>query len=152
MSEKDFLLGFIAGEGTFCITKSKSKGNIYLRPKFAITLSNSDSELLEEAQNELDGLGSLYKHTEDSCQWVVRTKGDLEKFYEYIDSNTCELWSHSEKSHNFEIWKEAIDIYTNSKPTKENKLKIIDVAKRINEGKYSSADWESVEQKLKQQS
>ena len=150
MLSKDYILGFVEGEGCFCIAlgkyidrrsrKTSKRSNIknpYLfriHPTFRISMCAADRPVLEEIKETL-GVGAIYtpkskdEFKQESVQFYTKSLADCLKvrgFFKDMDFQT-------KKGKDFGLWCRALDIIEkNEHLTKEGILKICEIRDQIN--------------------
>jgi len=98
-----FVLGFIAGEGSFHIKLSEQKGYLYARPGFTLSAAEVDADLVREIK-ELVGLGSIYERDHE-IRWRFTSREECQKFAEQILSAAeGTLFLESAKYEQFQRW------------------------------------------------
>ena len=162
----DYIAGFVDGEGCFALKfrrdvrheRGKRSGikpvYFYWDIEFVIMLRGDDKEILEKIKNTLS-CGNLSKNKRGMVRYAVTNINDLsDKIVPFFEKYKL----HAKKRFNFELWKEAVEIFgrnqrmilnrkrgergfhkTNWKPEDLNRLKIIhDEMRRYKSG---GQDW-----------
>ncbi len=135
--DKNWLLGFIEGEGCFCIVLKKAgKRNQYyqITADFTIKLTESERPLLEKIRSYLGGIGHIYfqgsdpsrkkglVNARDCVAFKVTKLSEVKKIVDFLRS--LDFVSHSKKAE-FEIWKECIHLMEKGEHlTRDGLLKI----------------------------
>lgn len=133
----NFVLGFIAGEGSFQLTarqNPRDEEKTAVRPKFSVLLTDNDSTVLKSIQKELGGVGQVTETGDGHVQLQVSAKKELVEVKDYIHQNESELWNDSCKSSEFDRWKRVVEIYSGGRTTPEQKLKMLQIATEMNSG------------------
>lgn len=130
MSDVNFALGFIAGEGTFAMTMNKADGNYYPRLRFGLRVHKKDEQVLRECKEAFDNLGNISKvEGRTTIDWTVTAKSELENLRNKIESECPEIWLKSDKYRNFSVWSEMLDIHLDGKTGPEDTIEMIKLAK-----------------------
>ncbi|MBT4870560.1 MAG: hypothetical protein HON47_03235 [Candidatus Diapherotrites archaeon] len=150
MLSKDYILGFVEGEGCFCIALGKyidrrprklgRRSNIknpYLfrvHPTFRISMCGADRGVLEKIKETL-GVGAIYtrkiknEFAQEGVQFYTKSLADCLKvrdFFKDMDFQT-------KKGKDFGLWCSALDIIEkNEHLTKEGILSICEIRDQIN--------------------
>lgn len=141
-----FILGFIAGEGSFHTRLRQNEHSNYgveTSLEFTLLLNDRDSELLEEIHDYI-GLGRIrYDDSRSTVCWKVSSKEDCKDLARFIEENAGDGFVSSEKYQSFKKWRHLlnnVDIMCRSKRGKE---KFIKEAKEINSGNngLSADEW-----------
>lgn len=84
-----FWTGFIDGEGSFSVMRTKSKSHKStwkIEPKFKLGLHKRDLSLLIQLQQILGGIGSIYQNqTLNKVNNIINNKKDLTKLILFLD-------------------------------------------------------------------
>lgn len=145
---KEWLVGFIEGEGNFHVQLSrvcsfiKTKGlEYYPIPQFRIMLTEEDGPLLVKIKDFI-GLGKIYKknnqyvrdkgiNTKDELYWVISSVSELMKFENFLS----EIEFHSKKKKDKEIFFDIVRMkHKKEHLTKEGHDTIVDMANLMNSG------------------
>jgi len=127
MTSIDFALGFIAGEASFTVGRTWSKGKPYLRPVFKIQLDKGDAYLLSEVQEVFGGIGGITER-KNVIHWEVGSTTELQKLVHMIDKNAKGPWLASEKKKSYEVWKDVVDVYTDGNSTDQDRVNMAKIA------------------------
>jgi len=125
-----FILGFIAGEGSFQLNARKNGKYIEVIPKFSIYLKDNDEKLLREIHSVI-GVGSVTLTKNGHVQLQARSKEDLSTIISFIDGSYDKFWKNSNKKEKYETWKEIVHIYLDGETTKEQKVKMLEKGKKM---------------------
>lgn len=132
MAPIDTAIGFIAGEGSFCITqKWPDDGKPYLAFQFDMELHAKDVGMLLEIREEFGGIGNL-RENGDKAVWTVSSKNDLKRLRDDIAEWGDGIWKASEKCKNFTVWSRALDIHLDGRTTGEQQVRIAELARDLN--------------------
>lgn len=104
MLSDDFMLGMIAGEGSFHIVLEAPSRQ---RPKF--TMNMHEREILEIMQEQLEW-GTISKPDDTRTEWQVQGKEDLREMKEWVENNMSEGFKSTDKYRQFLLWSEAVEI------------------------------------------
>lgn len=113
---KDWISGFIAGEGSFFITRQGK----YVRPRFCLNLDASDTIIIHKMRNELDGIGTVHSYLRDTnlrknsptVYWHISSKQDLLRLVKHLDEYSL----RSIKAEDYVVWRKAVIEYIKDKP------------------------------------
>lgn len=134
-SQWDMALGFIAGEGAFCITKQRGENKPYVGFRFDLQVDSKDEELVREMR-DLFGVGTVRVRERadgrEHVAWTVTGKENLKQLRDAISAHAGPLWKTTEKCKNFNVWSRALDIYLDGKTTGEQQVRIAELAKDVN--------------------
>ena len=143
MESDQFLLGFIAGEGSFFVgLYQRGSGSVEARPKFA--LSVDERLIVEQSKDKLNGIGQIIEERDGMITWQVQSIGDVQKMREWAEQNYSEWFDHTHKSYQFELWCEAVDIRTSEGMTNDDKKRLVDISydiPRSNTKQLSREEW-----------
>lgn len=148
MLNKQWLLGFIEGEGCFCIVVKKSgkdhKTN-QVTTDFTIKLTESEREVLERIRDYMGGIGHIYFQSSepnrkkgminarDCLAFKVTKLEQTKRIAELFDEN--DFVSNSKKAE-FLAWKECISMMERKEHlTKEGFFKIALLRDKLNKRK-----------------
>lgn len=157
MSDFDFALGFVAGEGTFTLSMNTADGKHYPRMRFQVRVHDNDIDVLracketfeEHAQQELGSISNL--SSRDTVEWVVRRKDELEVLHDTIRDDSPCIWWRSEKYRNFEVWSDILNIHTDGRTTPKQAIEMCKLARgglNVNNG-VSTKRWDEYIESLK---
>ena len=114
----DYIAGFVDGEGCFALKFRKD--SCHGRPtyfrwdiEFILHLKNDDQEILESIQNTLS-CGKI-NHPKGAVRYAVN---DIDHLMKIIVPFFDLYKLHAKKRLDFELWKEAVEIFTRSKRNK----------------------------------
>jgi hypothetical protein len=124
---KEWLCGFIDSEGTFFI-KSENGGSSY-RFNFQIGLHIDDSDVLHFINRKL-GIGQV-RNKRNEVIYTVCNQPDVVILINILSKYTL----NTKKYFEFEDFKRAFELYTNSKKTPELKLAIKEIKDGMNKGR-----------------
>jgi len=107
----EFILGFIAGEGSFtttCAVNDEAKFGVY--PSMQFKMNVKEKTILEEIQ-EFVGIGRVTKEADKDSQWAWRiTKtSELHELANWIEQHTDCGFEDSKKYKSFTIWHELLN-------------------------------------------
>lgn len=151
MSEIDFALGFIAGEGCFTVKKNTADGRVYLQPAFSVHLHRRDVGALERLRETFEGIGTIVDrtHHDEGYTWRVRKMEECQYLRDKIEAYAPDSWWDTDKAENFVVWGDIVTLHEN-KP--ENyKHRMATRAKNLNRGNgHTDADWDSIIERLEE--
>jgi len=128
-------LGFIAGEGSFSITKTKtSDDRRYVGFRFTLQVHERDRDIVEEMRDFFDAgnVRTQSRGDHNHVAWDIYSKDDLRKFRNTIEECDCKMWKVSEKYENYQVWSEALDIHLDGQTTADQQVEIAEIAKDLN--------------------
>ena len=114
MLTKQYLIGFIEGEGCFQIQKIKD--NTY-RFTMTINLKGSEEILIKKIKKGFLNTGKIYKydhHDYPSIRYVIYSLPDIIWLINFLGKNPFQ----GNKQHAYQIWKTAAELYYNNRPHK----------------------------------
>lgn len=130
MRDRDFALGFIAGEGAFTLSMSPVDGLYYARMRFQIRVHEKDKEVVEEMREMFNNVGSITDiDGRDTIEWRVGSKEEMEYLRDTIESDAPEIWWNTEKARNFEVWSDILDIHLDGRTTADQCIEMCELAK-----------------------
>lgn len=132
MVSDEFLIGFIAGEGTFCFGINTADGKKYVSPVFGFRVHEKDVEVVEAMKEHVDVGGVNHVGDRGTVEWRVTSEDDLVRLRDYVEENAPEEWWITEKGKNFEVWSECLDIYADGKTRTDEAIEIAQKAKKLN--------------------
>jgi hypothetical protein len=138
MTDIDFVLGFIAGEGTFTLSMNSADGKYYPRMRFQVRIHERDQEAAVQAREVFEGVGEIADTPgRDTVEWVVRSKDDLEFLRDKIEAYAPDIWWETEKAENFNVWSDILDIHLDGRTTADQAIEMCELARdglNINNG------------------
>lgn len=148
--ENKFVLGLISGEGNFSIKLRSADGfdwKVRPSPTFAISLHESDREVLEKSK-EVVGTGNLRRKTSDQYTWAIESIEGVMKIKNFVEENASHMFKSTEKYDSFIRWSRGVNMYEgkNKKTNwdRESTIEIIKIAKSVNKNGYkgkSEEEW-----------
>jgi hypothetical protein len=145
---KEWLVGFIEGEGNFHVQLSKACSFVgkrgleyYPIPQFRIMLTEEDGPLLIKIKNFI-GLGEIYRknnqyvrdkgiNAKDELYWVISSVSELIKF----ENPLTEIEFHSKKRKDKEIFFDIVRMkHKKEHLTKRGHDAIVEMANLMNSG------------------
>lgn len=130
MSDIDFALGFIAGEGTFTLSMNQTDGNYYPRMRFQVRVHEKDKDAVVACKEAFEGVGSLSDISgRNTVEWVVNSKEDLKYVRDKIDAYAPDIWYSTEKYRNFEVWSDILDIHLGGRTTASQAIEMAEMAR-----------------------
>ncbi|MFA5358153.1 MAG: LAGLIDADG family homing endonuclease [archaeon] len=150
MLSKDYILGFVEGEGCFSVALSKNidrkprigkwkcdKKNPYLfavKPSFRVTNCEANKQVLEEIKEVL-GFGSIYiqkrgnDRIQNAAQFYTKSFSECLKAREFFKTLTF----NTTKGEDFKLWCKCLEIMEQSKHLeKEGLLEICRIRDQMN--------------------
>jgi hypothetical protein len=147
MREKNigFILGFIAGEGSFTVNLEEQSGKLYAYPRFKVAVHERDRALLD-AMAECVGLGAVYGHGEDSAEWRIDNQEESQRFAQQVlAAADGSLFTESDKYEQFVRWLDFASEYDQHPTTPEESREVIREAKEITHADHGHTVEEWVE-------
>lgn len=146
----DFVLGFIAGEGSFSVSfqeQTTYEVNVYPNFRFYMGVNDWDEEVMEHIYEEI-GVGDLIYRSgngkrEDQVVIEVRRIDEVEEFIGWIDENASKTFKMTDKYESYISWRDAFRIREDAMRDPDKMLELIDTAKEINGSTkgYSAEHW-----------
>lgn len=127
-SARGFLLGFIAGEGSFMIevgAVQRRRWNVNISPKFSLLVH--EDEILQNLVSQTN-LGNVY--TQDNrSQWSISSVDGCLELCEIIDNSDCELFENTHKYQQYKDWKKCLNLIESGEhKTKSGAHKLVDLS------------------------
>lgn len=154
----DFILGLIAGEGSFCISIRKTgnnKSGYGIKLKFGLNMRTLDESLVKGVKNELGNIGFItYKdgRTENrgnTIQYRVSSKSECSKFVDYIERNMSQEFKSSEKYSSYLKFKEALNyIKKKDQSSPESILHLAKIRENMNDDTRYTRDYSYFKQEF----
>lgn len=131
----NFILGFIAGEGSFtttCAVSDDSKFGVY--PSMQFKLNVKEKVVLNEIV-EFVGIGRVVEESDRNEQWAWRiTKySELKDFSDWINQHLGGGFEESKKYQSFKIWSELLELREDMLSSKDGVKRFIDMSREIND-------------------
>lgn len=148
--DPSFILGLIAGEGSFNVAlqeKESSRLNVKPSAMFAIKMDNRDAIVLRVIRDEID-IGK-FNQSSGMAYWQVQSKGETKELLEWIKKHESHGFNLTSKYGSFEMWEEAVEICGEpyKRLTREETMRCIELAKRMNEtnshNQTSEEEWKN---------
>jgi len=111
----NYIVGFVDGEGCFCVSVSKHKTlkrRVEVRPEFEIELIADDLPILERIQNTL-GCGNIYRLDYKRYGWSPHVKykvSSIKELKRKIVPFFKKYPPQAKKAQNFEIFSQIVDM------------------------------------------
>lgn len=129
----EFILGFIAGEGSFtttCAVREDAKHGVY--PTIRFKLNVKEREVLDEIQEQLE-LGQVKDHDNvGQSVWRITNNKELKEFSKWIKENADCGFKESKKYDSFIVWSELLDERSEMIKSKDGIKEFIDKSRKIN--------------------
>lgn len=131
-----FILGFIAGEGSFSF-KSVERGrfNFYIQPEFSLNVKERDvlDHIIEEV-----GFGYNYDLSKNGMStWRISSREGRLKLIEFIDEHAGPLFKSTKKYESYLKWKELVERKPELLKTRDGVKEMVSLAYAINERERS---------------
>lgn len=146
-----WLVGFIEGEGCFSIGFIKTKDSRFgyqIKAMFAIKITLSEKQVLEEIRTFLGNIGNLYfessetnrkkgmKNANDSISFRVTKIEELKKIINLLQN---EKFVSKQKRQDFDNWVKCINLFENKKHlTKKGFLEIARIREQMHKRKQAN--------------
>jgi hypothetical protein len=144
-----FILGFIAGEGSFYVSlmERESVGKLRINPSFKLQVA--ENKIIYKIHKEL-GIGTVDNYNEFTNFRVQSTEECIE-LSKFVDENVDTLFRSTHKYEQYKLWKEVLEIVTEPKYNKrlqdipaEEQKRCVNLAYQIpksNNRKYDKQYW-----------
>jgi len=127
-SARGFLLGFIAGEGSFMIEVGaieRRRWNINISPRFSLLVH--EDKILQNLMSQTN-LGNVNKQKKRSM-WNIQSIDECLELCEIIDESSCELFEDTNKYEQYKDWKKCLKLIDKGKHKKrEGAHKLVDLS------------------------
>lgn len=108
-SAREFILGFIAGEGSFQIDlqidRDRVRYNVRAIPRLSILVH--EEKVLDEIQKYIGGSRTTYGK---QARLDIRSAEDCDNFIQLVDSSDCSLFFDTKKFEQYQHWKKAVEL------------------------------------------
>jgi len=128
--EERTALGVIAGEGSFSVGLHDAGDYIGRTPKFALTMSDRDADLVRVVAN-IVGVGNITS-TRGEARWQIQSQDGCEELIEFIEDHADRVFAHSEKWRQFQRWRNVVRLRPQIRADKSKILDLIDAAVKVN--------------------
>ena len=140
--DESFILGLIAGEGSFSSALLNQNDTVYIYPIFQMGMSDVDQEIIERMSDELD-IGTV-NNSGGNAGWFVRGQDDVDDLIEFIEDADCELFELTEKYGQYERWMKLVEKKRASDGSRDERAELIRIARSITDS--SAGDGNSAEE------
>jgi len=154
----DFLLGLIAGEGSFSISIKKTSRNssgYEIRLKFGLHMRTLDEKLVKAVKGEFGDVGNIQYRNDwkrnrgDTIQYRVTSKDDCRKVVNYIENNLTEEFRSSEKYSSYLKFKDGLNyIEREDQSSPESILRLAKIRDNMNDDTRKKRDYEFFKDKF----
>jgi len=130
--ESSFVLGFIAGEGTFSTESEindKYRFNLLISPKFQVKVKEVD--VLREMCDSV-GIGQVNQYG-DYGVWRVSNNDEFDDLIEWIDNNADSGFRSTHKWASYKKWRKFVNERHRLMKTKDGMEELIDLTRNIND-------------------
>lgn len=141
---EEFVLGFIAGEGSFYVTLlDRKSGHPRYRPKFKLGVNEED--IVKRICDQV-GVGRVYKGS-DTYNWNVQSVEENIRLSNWVEKNATKEFKMTNKYNQYKDWKKAVKIKESNKNkrlTVSEQKKMIDISYNIPDSdtkKISKEEW-----------
>lgn len=141
--ERGFILGLIAGEGSFSIKFAKSdqyRVGYIINPRFSLGMREEELIMLEQISDSV-GLGRVKpKGRKNQIYWSISSVGECINLCSFIESpeNSSEIFMESSKYSSYMAWKNVLEMINNQRHiTREGAIEIARAREDINYGSRS---------------
>ena len=113
--DPNYLVGFVDGEGSFCVSMNKhktTKFKVDIRPEFEIELREDDAEIIHRIQATLN-CGNIYRLEYERYDWLPHVKfrvGKISELQEIVVPFFEKYPLQAKKREDFNIFKVIVDM------------------------------------------
>lgn len=133
-----FILGFIAGEGSFHVTLATS-GSGYVVPKPTFSIRVYENEIIDAIHQEVS-IGNVRKRA-DGKVWRVQSISECEDIVQRIEESAGPLFKKTDKWRQFKLWSEAVEIkQKDGRTSKEDKKRLVEISYSIPKSNTKTKD------------
>jgi hypothetical protein len=130
-----FVLGLIAGEGSFSSNINVSDGRRFgvdVRPTFSLVMSD---ESAVKSCVEITNIGYISQRSNGMWEWRVRKNEEVKNFQNWVIQNSSKYFRSTDKYDTFLRWKTLVDVRPSMKDSKKGMKNLVYLARRINKDK-----------------
>ena len=109
MLSHDFILGMIAGEGSFHVLMEQPSGGTIDRQRPVFTMTMHEDDILRQMALQL-GLGVVTDDAGERFTWRINNKQQVNQMRNWVLENISEDFKATDKFRQFKLWSEAVDI------------------------------------------
>jgi len=124
-----FVLGFIAGEGSFHV-RLVVKQNEKVRPYPAFGLKVDEITILEKIRTEV-GAGYITTNKDGHSTWQLQSEEDVLCLNDYVKRHKGDWFESTHKHEQFKKWSEVVELTkgkSNANMEKSDKKKIVEMS------------------------
>lgn len=124
-----FVLGFIAGEGSFHVTLELT-GSGYVVPKPTFSLRVYEDNILDKIRNHTS-VGKV-RDRKNGKAWRAQSISDCKELSDWVDKRAGDMFKSTDKWRQFKLWKEAVEIkLSDGRSSLEEKKRLIEISYEI---------------------
>lgn len=131
ISNPQFLMGFIAGEGSFSfathIRPNTSKYNIYIQPRFSILVH--EQKIIKQLHKDA-GLGKQYDSKETST-WSIRRNDECLEFAKFVEDVAGDYFRKTNKYKQFSRWYDGVKLMQKTGKTESDMKTLVDISYEV---------------------
>ena len=147
MEAEQFILGFIAGEGSFAISVwERDSGKIHARPFFKLGVD--EQKIVREIYQEAGEIGGLTERQSGYLSWQVQSMDDVCNLRDWVNEHRGQWFNNCHKSEQFELWSEAVDIHKQDTITDNDRKRLVDLSYQIPRSNTKKIDREEWHQRI----
>lgn len=142
----DFILGFIAGEGsfsTYTVESDSNKFGLQITPHF--NLKVDEREIIEKIHDYM-GFGTTLQDNRGMWSWRVAGKSSRQKLISWIEDNATEEFKCTSKWESFKKWRTFTEKRRELMKSRDGIKELIRMSRNINPDKSRSANARTVDE------
>lgn len=148
--EEAFVLGMIAGEGSFsvhCVPYDTYRYGIMVQPQFGLVMY--EKEVVEAMHDDLGiGIISTVNGTNGRTRhdWRIKKNAEMDRFIDWLDENMTEDFKKTDKYDSYLRWRSIVEDKQSLLKSKDGVKELIERARSVNGGtakrdpKYSTEE------------
>lgn len=129
--DNQFILGFIAGEGCFHIALNRKKsGRVRAFPAFDLHVY--EKQIIKDIYHHFENIGTIRNRNDRGMVWQVQSYNEAKILHDWVSENRKKCFNVTDKARQFDIWSEAVSIYSTDMSDKDLKRMVdlsFDIAK-----------------------
>lgn len=132
MLSKDFILGMIAGEGSFHVLMEKPSGGTIDRQRPIFTMTMYEDGILQQMCSQL-GLGIVTDDKGSRFTWRINNKKEVNEMRNWVLDNISNDFKATDKYRQFKLWSEAVDIVPDDRSplSKPKRKRLVEISYEI---------------------
>lgn len=135
--DDSFILGLIAGEGSFSSALFSQNDTVYVYPIFQLKLSDVDCEIVEGLEERF-GVGTVNYDNSGNVGWHVRGADDVDALITFIEESDCKMFEMTAKYKQYLRWLELVEKKRQSDGTDAEKAEMIRTARSVTDSNLGS--------------